>query len=51
MLLPKAWLSDYVTSKIYAISVLCFIGSVCAPDKATLNAENHATSVYYCRPV
>ena len=28
--------------KIYAISVLSFIGSVCAPDKATLKAENHA---------
>ena len=28
--------------KIYAISVLCFIGSVCGPDKATLKAENHA---------
>ena len=28
--------------KIYAISVLCFIGSVCAPDKAALKAENHA---------
>ena len=28
--------------KIYAISVLCFIGSVCALDKATLKAENHA---------
>ena len=28
--------------KIYAISVLTFIGSVCAPDKATLKAENHA---------
>ena len=27
--------------KIYAISVLSFIGSVCAPDKATLTAENH----------
>ena len=27
--------------KIYAISVLGFIGSVCAPDKATLTAENH----------
>ena len=26
--------------KIYAISVLSFIGSVCAPDKATLTAEN-----------
>ena len=28
--------------KIHAISVLSFIGSVCAPDKATLTAENHA---------
>ena len=28
--------------KIYAISALSFIGSVCAPDKATLKAENHA---------
>ena len=28
--------------KIYAISVLSFIGSVCAPDRATLKAENHA---------
>ena len=28
--------------KIYAISVLSSIGSVCAPDKATLKAENHA---------
>ena len=28
--------------KILAISVLSFIGSVCAPDKATLKAENHA---------
>ena len=28
--------------KIYAISVLSFIGSVCAPDKATLKAGNHA---------
>ena len=28
--------------KIYAISVLSFIGSVCAPDNATLKAENHA---------
>ena len=27
---------------IYAISVLSFLGSVCAPDKATLKAENHA---------
>ena len=28
--------------KIFAISVLSVIGSVCAPDKATLKAENHA---------
>ena len=28
--------------KIHAISVLSFIGSVCAPDEATLKAENHA---------
>ena len=28
--------------KICAISVLSFIGYVCAPDKATLKAENHA---------
>ena len=28
--------------KIYAISVLSFIGSACAPDKTTLKAENHA---------
>ena len=28
--------------KIYAISVLSFIGSVCAPVKATHKAENHA---------
>ena len=28
--------------KIYAISVLSFSGSVCAPDRATLKAENHA---------
>ena len=28
--------------KIYTISVLSFIGSACAPDKATLKAENHA---------
>ena len=28
--------------KIYVISVLSFRGSVCAPDKATLKAKNHA---------
>ena len=41
MLLPKVWLSDLCDFKIYAISVLSFIGSVCAPDKATIKAENH----------
>ena len=28
--------------RIYAISVLSFIGSVCAPEEATLKVENHA---------
>ena len=28
--------------KIFAISVLSFIGSVCGPDKANFKAENHA---------
>ena len=41
MLLPKVWLERLCDFKIYAISVLSFIGSVCAPDKATLTAENH----------
>ena len=41
MRLPKAWLSGCATS-FSAISVRSFIGSVCAPDKATLNSENHA---------
>ena len=34
--------------KIYAISVLSYIGSVCAPDKATLKAEGPCPSVYDC---
>ena len=42
MPLPKAWLSDYATSRFTRFFVLSFIGSVCAPDKATLKAENHA---------
>ena len=42
MRLPKAPFGDCVTSRFYAISVLSFIGSVCAPGKATLKAENHA---------
>ena len=45
MHLPRAWLSDCVTSRIYAISVLSFIGSVCAHDKATLKAETMPFSV------
>ena len=28
--------------KIYAVSVLSYLGSICAPDKATLKAEAHA---------
>ena len=36
--------------KIYAISVLSFIGSVCAPDKATIKAENHALQCTTARP-
>ena len=36
--------------KIYAISVLSFIGSVCAPDKATLKAENHTLQCTTARP-
>ena len=37
--------------KIYAISVLGFIGSVCAPDKATFKAERPCPPVHSCRPV
>ena len=36
--------------KIYAISVLSLIGSVCAPDKATLKAENHALQCITASP-
>ena len=36
--------------KIYAISVLSFIGSVCATDKATLKAENHALQCTTAEP-
>ena len=42
MLLPKSLVERLCDFNIYAISVLSFIGSVCAPDKATLKAENHA---------
>ena len=39
---PKSLVERLCDFKMYAISVLCFVGSVCAPDKATLKAENHA---------
>ena len=39
---PRSLVERLCDFKIYAIYVLCFIGSVCAPDKATLKAENHA---------
>ena len=38
---PKVWLDD-CDLKINLIWVLKFLGSVCALDKATLKAENHA---------
>ena len=38
---PKSLVERLCNFKIYAISVLCCIGSVCAPEKATLKAENH----------
>ena len=44
----RAGLCDF---KIYAISVLSFIGSVCAPDKATLKAENHSLQCTTAGPV
>ena len=36
--LPKVWSRD-CDLKIYAVSVLSYIGSVCAPDQATFKAE------------
>ena len=42
MLLPKSLVERLCSFNICAVSVLCFIGSVCVPDKATLQAENHA---------
>ena len=38
----KSFVERLCEFKIYAISVLSLIGSVCAPDKATLKTENHA---------
>ena len=38
----KSLVDQLCDLKIYAISVLSFVGSVCAPDEATLKAENHA---------
>ena len=37
--------------KMYAISVLSFIGSVCAPDKATIKGWEPCSSVCHCRTV
>ena len=39
---PKILVERLCDFKVYAISVLSFIGSVCAPDKATIKSENHA---------
>ena len=36
--------------KIYAISVLNFVGFACAPDKSTLKADNHALQRTTARP-
>ena len=38
----KSLVEQLCDFKIYATSVLSFIGSVCAPAKATLKTENHA---------
>ena len=38
----KSLVEQLCDLKICAISVLSFIGSVCAPDKATIKAVNHA---------
>ena len=34
--------------KVYAVSVLSYTGSICAPDKAALKAEAQCPSVYHC---
>ena len=39
-LFKKALSSDCATSR--SLRCLCYIGSICAPDKATLKAEAHA---------
>ena len=39
---PKSLVERLCDFKIYTICVLCLIGSVCAPDKATLKPDNHA---------
>ena len=39
---PKSLVERLCDFKIYAMSVLCFVGSVCAPDQATFKAENCA---------
>ena len=37
--------------KIYAVSFLSYLGSICAPDKGTLKAEAQCRPVYDCRTV
>ena len=36
--------------KIYAVSVLSYLGSICAPDEAALKAEAHALQCTAARP-
>ena len=51
MLPTKSLVERLCDIKIYAISVLSFIGSVCAPDIATPQGRKPCSSVYCCRPV
>ena len=51
MHLPIAWLSDCVISRFTRSLCWDFFGSVCAPDKATLKAENHALQCTTAGPV
>ena len=39
-----------INASTKSLVVLSFIGSVCAPDKATLKAENHALQCTTARP-
>ena len=42
MLLPRGLVERLCDFRVYAISVLSSVGSVCAPDNATLKTENRA---------